>query len=206
MMGKSGIASHRDVLQVLEAPELFEFFSGYFSEDTITYPFKWLRATGFKEYTGAHCDNVYMGRGSPNLHTAWVPFGDIPVDQGTLAICVGSNHLADFAKLRGTYGQMDVDRDRVEGWLSREPLSITEQFGGQWATTDFRAGDVIIFGMHTLHASTTNLSNRFRLSCDVRFQPANESVDDRWDKDGTGHTAGTGPYKPIDEARKEWGV
>ena len=43
-------------------------------------------------------------------------------------------------------------------------------------TTDFGAGDVVIFGMFMLHGSLDNVSpiNRVRLSCDVRYQLASE--------------------------------
>ncbi len=207
MMGRKGIAHHADVLNVLESEELYAFFATFFGEDALTFNYKWLRAVGNEQYTGAHYDYVYMGQGSPNLHTVWVPFGDVEVDQGTLAMCVGSHRLPAFDPLKQTYGRMDVDRDRTEGWFTKEPLEIVEKFGGQWATTNYRAGDVILFGMHTMHASTTNLTNRFRLSCDVRFQPATEPADKRWIGDGSGHTAlGKAPLRPIEDARAAWGV
>ena len=148
-----------------------------------------------------------MGQGSKRLHTVWIPFGDVEVEQGTLAMCTGSNRLESFSKIRQTYGRMDVDRDQIEGWFSREPQEIVEKYGGRWVTGNFAAGDVMIFGMHTMHASTTNLTNRFRLSCDVRFQPASEPADPRWVGVGSGHTAhGEIALKPMAEARKEWGV
>ncbi|HRW05148.1 MAG TPA: phytanoyl-CoA dioxygenase family protein [Caldilineaceae bacterium] len=208
MMGRKGIAHHGDVLSVLESDELYTFFATYFGEPALTFHYKWLRAVGNEQYTGAHYDYVYMGQGSPNLHTVWIPFGDIPVEQGTLAMCVGSNRLPAFEKLKETYGRMDVDRDKTEGWFTKDPMEIVEKFGGQWATTDFRAGDVILFGMHTMHASTTNLTNRFRLSCDVRFQPASEPADKRWLGDeGTGHSAlGKMTLRSMEEARAAWGV
>ena len=45
-----------------------------------------------------------------------------------------------------------------------------------------RAGDVVIFGMHTLHMSTANIApgGRIRLSVDVRWQPAGDVIDDRY--------------------------
>lgn len=205
MMGNKGIAHHPDVLAVTESPALFAFFEQFFGEPAITFHYKWLRGVGNEGYTGAHMDTVYMGRGSDRLHTVWIPFGDIPVEQGTLAMCVGSNHLPEFARLRATYGRMDVDRDGIEGWFSKDPMEIVEKFGGRWLTGEFYAGDVMIFGMHTMHASTTNLTNRFRISCDVRFQPASDPVDERWIRDGSGHTATVDP-RPIEEARIEWGV
>ena len=99
---------------------------------------------------------------------------------------------------------MDVDRDGIEGWFERDPLQIIERFGGQWLGSNYRAGDVIVFGMHTMHASTTNLSNRFRLSCDVRYQPASEPVDERWRRGGSGHYGKT--KRDMASARTEWGV
>lgn len=206
MMGRKGIAYHPDVLNVIESEELFSFFNAYFAEPAITYNYKWLRAVGNEEYTGAHFDYVYMGRGSTNLHTTWVPFGDIPVEQGTLVMCPASNHLDSYSRIRDTYGRLDVDRDLVEGWFTKDPMEITDKFGSHWLTTNFEAGDVMIFGMHTMHASTTNLTTRWRISCDIRFQPASDPVDERWKPKGTGHTAANLPVKPIEEARAEWGV
>lgn len=207
MMGRKGIAHHPDVLAVVEHPRLFDFFAAYFGEPALTFNYKWLRAVGNERYTGAHYDFVYMGRGSPRLHTVWIPFGDIPVHQGTLAMCVGSHNLESFAILRETYGRMDVDRDRTEGWFTRDPMEIVEKFGGRWLTAPFYAGDVILFGMHTMHASTTNLTNRFRLSCDVRFQPASEPADPRWVGEGAGHTVlGKEPLRSMEEARAAWGL
>ena len=208
MMGRKGIAHHADMLAVLEGDELYNFFATYFGEPALTFNYKWLRAVGNEQYTGAHYDYVYMGQGSPNLHTVWIPFGDAEVHQGTLAMCVGSHRLPAFEKLKQTYGRMDVDRDHTEGWFTKDPMEIVEKFGGQWATTSYRAGDVILFGMHTMHASTTNLTNRFRLSCDIRFQPASEPADKRWvGEEGTGHTAhGVTQLRTIEEARVAWGV
>lgn len=33
------------------------------------------------------------------------------------------------------------------GWFTEDPFEITERFGGVWKTSDFHAGDVIIFTM-----------------------------------------------------------
>ena len=208
LTGKDGISHQSDILAVIEADRLFTFFARFFDEPATTFTYKWLRAVGNEQYTGAHCDIVYMGSGSQNLHTVWIPFGDIPVEQGTLAMCVGSHTDPRFERIRQTYGRMDVDRDRTEGWFSRDPLELADTHGGRWQTTNFRAGDVMIFGMYTMHASTTNLTNRFRLSCDVRYQPAGDPVDSRWGGQSlTGHTVhGQQPLRSMEDARMEWGV
>lgn len=210
MMGRKGITHHENVKRVLEAPELFELFGRLFGEPADTFNYKWLRAVGNEEYTGAHYDVVYMGRGSQWLHTTWIPLGDFDAEQGTLAMCEGSHNSPGFEKLRQTYGRTDVDRDRTQGWFTKEPMEITDKFGGQWATANFRMGDVMIFGMYMMHASTTNLTNRFRLSCDVRFQPAGDAMDERWcGEQPKGHYAwNSEPEKmvPIEVSRAAWGV
>lgn len=210
MMGRKPITHADEVKAVLEGEELFGFYETFFGEPTRTFDYKWLRAVGNEEFTGCHYDVVYMGRGTGNLYTAWVPFGDIPIEHGTLAICVGSHNDPGFQKLRDTYGKADVDRDRLVGWFSQDPQEIIDKFGGQWKTAEFRAGDVLTFGMYTLHASTTNTTDKWRLSCDVRFQPAADPVDERWvGENPVNHYAqrdGAGEMQPIAARRAEWGV
>lgn len=121
-------------------------------------------------------------------------------------MCLGSQH---FAKVKATYGQLDVDRDNViDGWLSKDPVDIVEKFGGKWATTNFSAGDVIIFGMFMLHASLINTTNRYRISSDTRYQLAAEPVDERWiGRRPKGHYAwGKTPGKSMEDARRMWGL
>lgn len=203
------IAAASEVMAVLESPRLFDFFEGYFGEPSLTFSEKWLRAVENGKYTGLHYDRVYMGRGSSNLHTVWTPFGDTPMELGTLAICVGS-HTEKFRKLIETYGQSDVDRDRIAGggWFSHDPREVSEKFGGEWKTTNFQAGDIMIITMLTMHCSTQNVTDRIRLSCDIRFQPASEPADERWyGPQATGHVDfGKEPLKSLQEAKTEWGL
>ena len=208
-MGEKAVTHHPDVLEVLEGTELFNFFRGFFDQPSRTFDYKWLRMMPPGRAAGPHFDVVYMGRGSQRLHTCWIPFGDVPVEKGTLAILVGSHNLPSFNKIRKTYGQTDVDQDRTPGHFGIDPLAISEQFGGVWKTTDFEAGDVIIFTMHTLHTSTRNMSDQWRISCDVRFQPETDSVDNRWiGENPVAHSIQDQSKKPItfDEAREIWGV
>ncbi len=207
LMGRQAITHHPDVLAVLEHPTLVSLYERLFDGPVITFSYKWLRAVGKEEATGAHMDHVYMGRGSQRVMTCCIPFGDIPVRQGTLAVCTGSHADPAFEKLRQTYGRMDVDRDRIDGWFTRHPREITDTFGGRWLTDDFQAGDILTFGMHLMHASTTNTTERWRISCDVRFQPASEPMDERWaGRLPRGHDRrGSGTHS-IEQARAQWGV
>lgn len=193
-------------LNVVNSPKVFAFFERLLGGPAMTYDYKWPRAIAKGGNTGAHYDIVYMGRGTKDVYTMWTPFSDIPLELGTLAMLLGSQ---SYEKIKQTYGQMDVDRDNVAtGWFSDDPVEIVDAYGGQWATSPFEAGDAIIFGMFMMHASLNNTTNRFRISADTRYQLASEPVDERWiGKKPKGHYAwGQTPFKPVAEARKEWGV
>jgi hypothetical protein len=160
------------------------------------FDYTWFRSVaGGSNGIYPHCDIVYMGRGTPKLCTSWTPIGDIPVDLGGLMILEGSHRQSD--KLR-PYLKRDVDayctnrpdgddiaagRKQWQDWdgrLSSDPLTLRQKLGGRWLTTDYKMGDVLIFGMTTVHASLDNHTNRFRLSSDSRYQLASDPIDDRW--------------------------
>lgn len=207
--GRKGVTHHDDMIALLEDPQLMGFFSFLFDQPTRTFDYKWLRTVATGDFTGAHYDVVYMGRGSGRLHTTWTPLGDTPTEHGSLVLCLGSHREAGFQKVRDTYGRMDVDRDHVQGNFEDDADVILERFGGKLGTADFRAGDVLIFGMYTMHMSTTNLTDRFRLSTDTRFQPASDPIDERWVGANPiahyGWNAGDRNVAMAD-ARARWGV
>ncbi|MFD2116664.1 phytanoyl-CoA dioxygenase family protein [Paenibacillus yanchengensis] len=209
MWGKSGEelkAIFPTFVDIVNGDHVMEFFEQLLGDTPMTYDYKWPRAVPKGGNTGAHYDVVYMGRGTKDVFTMWTPFGDTSYELGTLAMLLGSQH---FDQIRKTYGEMDVDRDNIAtGWFTEDPIEIVDQYGGQWATTEFEAGDVIIFGMFMMHASLNNLTNNYRLSADTRYQLASEPVDERWvGKQPKGHYAwGKEPEKSVAEARKEWGV
>jgi ectoine hydroxylase-related dioxygenase (phytanoyl-CoA dioxygenase family) len=164
------------LLNVLNGEHIMRFFDEFIGEQSLTYHYKWLRAVGKGDFTGAHYDIVYMGRGTQNVYTVWSPLGDVSYEMGGLAICLGSHR---FEKLKQSYGSKDSDRDGI-GHYTDDPLVITEKFGGKWATTEFQAGDVLIFGMFLMHCSLENTTNQYRISVDARYQSASEQVDERW--------------------------
>jgi ectoine hydroxylase-related dioxygenase (phytanoyl-CoA dioxygenase family) len=207
--GKGAVELEQDFphfLEVVNSNSVMNFFEQLLDGPVLTYDYKWPRAVASGGNTGAHYDVVYMGRGTKDVYTMWTPFGDTSLELGTLTMLLGSQH---YEKIKKTYGKMDVDRDNVAtGWFSEDPLEIVDTFGGQWATTNFEAGDAIIFGMYMMHSSLNNMTNCYRISSDTRYQLASEPVDERWM--GTkpkGHYAwGKTPPKSVIEARKEWGV
>lgn len=206
-LGGTPISRSEAVLAVLEAPALFELFGALLGEPARTFDYKWMRLVGRREFTGAHIDRVYMGRGSERLRTAWVPLGDVPLERGPLAVCVGSHRLPAFNHLHATYGEVDVDRDLIDGIFTTDPLEVTQTFGGRWCTAAVSAGDVLVFGMRTMHASLDNDSDVCRISCDVRFQPAADPVDERWVGDEPlGHYGlrSGKRFLSVAEARRRW--
>ena len=183
MEGANAVTGHPAVLGgVLESATMRAFFDGLFGGESRTFDFKWLRGVPTGRFTGAHCDIVYMGRGTHDVVTSWLPFGENPAEMGSLAILAGSHVLPGFAQLRRSYGAMDHERDGLDGtgWLTMDPAEPATMFGGRWLTADFSPGDVLVFGMQTMHMSTTNVTGRVRVSCDVRWQPAAEPADPRY--------------------------
>ena len=200
-LGRSG-----PVKEVSESPEIMGFFESFLGGPAATFDYKWLRIVGSGQSTSVHYDIVYMGKGTQDLYTVWCPFGDVSLELGGLAVCAGSQN---WHKVRDTYGSMDVYRDRIEGNLSTDPVELVDKYGGKWKTTSYQAGDVVIFGMFTAHASLANQTGRYRLSMDSRYQLASEPIDARWmgdnpfedDSEVLGETT-----IPIETARREWGI
>ena len=85
---------------------------------------------------------------------------------------------------------------------------MVDQYGGQWQTSEFQMGDVIVLGMYTMHGSINNTSNRYRVSTDTRYQLASEPVDHRWvGENPVAHYAWTeGKTVSMEEMRRKWKV
>jgi hypothetical protein len=178
--------------QLLYDPQgrLMQFFSSFLGGQVRHFDFTWLRCISPGPGTPSHCDIVYMGRGTRNLYTAWVPLGDVDFMMGGLMILEGSHK---HKGLKNTYGKRDVDTycsnkpddpDRtangLNGWLSDNPNKIRQSLGGRWLTSEYETGDVVIFCMDIVHGGMDNRSQRLRISSDSRYQLASEPADDRW--------------------------
>jgi hypothetical protein len=186
-------AESQHLMRLLYTGRMIGLYERLFAQAVRHFDFTWLRAVAPGTGTAPHSDSVFMNRGTPNLLTAWVPLGDIDRRLGGVAILEHS-HLCEDVKR--DYGSRDVDaycsnEDAADvqavqehmvwdGWISDNPPRLREELGLRWLTTDYRAGDLLTFPMHTLHLGLDNASNRVRLSSDSRYQPATEPVDDRW--------------------------
>jgi hypothetical protein len=188
-----GLADNNvELKKVIYHGPMMRFFDRFLGVPALHYDFTWIRVVSPGNGTPPHCDIVYMGRGSHNLHTAWTPIGDIDMNMGGLMVLEGSNNIQ---RMRDTYCTKDVDTyctnrehatlkdwsSRKFGWLSYNPVQIRKTLGGRWLTHNFRAGDVVIFSVFTVHGGLDNhTGNLIRLSSDTRYQPANEPADERW--------------------------
>ena len=189
-------AENAPLHRLLYGDRMMEFYAHFFDEPVRHFDFTWLRAMGPGNGTAPHCDVVYMGRGTrEKLLTAWTPLGDASLELGGLMILEGS-HL-QHERLRH-YLERDVDtycangRHAVDiesgrknwewnGALAKNPVSLRQKLGGRWLTTNFEAGDLLTFTMHTVHASLDNATpDRIRFSSDSRYQPASLPADERW--------------------------
>jgi hypothetical protein len=193
--------------KVLYEGPLMAFFAQFLGGAVRHFDFTWLRTIQPGPGTPSHMDSVYMNRGTHNLYTVWTPLGDIDATLGGLMIMEGSNNNT---RLKETYGLKDVDaycenKPEARAWgkswgtggsLKGNPNQIRRSIGrgingqtGKWLTTQYQAGDVLIFSIFTVHASLDNRSERLlRLSSDTRYQLASEPADERWiGADPVGH-------------------
>ena len=190
-------------LRVVNSERILTFVERFLGGPVLTLDHKWPRAVSRGVSTGAHYDIVFMGAGTNELYTVWTPLDDISLEMGPLAFCPGSNRL-DI--LRSTYGTADAHNDLTDGHLSRDPHDLIDRLGVRWASTPFRAGDVMIFGMYFLHGSLDNVSDRFRISTDNRYQLASEPVDERHMGPHPDQIPKAENRKTMAEMRQKWGI
>ena len=109
----------------------------YFGQDAVTYDYKWLGLSVMNPspvvimmwYIWEEVLRMFILSGSLSVISLLI--------RELLRYCEGSHNLESFARLRNTYGGIDVDRDMIsEGWFSSDPYEITDKFGGRWLTTN----------------------------------------------------------------------
>ncbi|CAN5653102.1 phytanoyl-CoA dioxygenase family protein [soil metagenome] len=201
-------AKNPEVETVIYTGEMMHFFNHFLGGTATHFDYTWLRAKmpGANTATQPHCDIVYMSRGTKQLYTAWTPLGDVSYELGGLMVLEGSSHKTEAL---GKYWEVDVDaycengKDSKEhlpwtwhgmgGAFDKDAIHVREQVGGRWLSHEYRAGDVLIFSIYTMHASLDNQTNQVRLSTDTRYQLASEPLDQRW--------IGENPIAHGDEAK-----
>jgi len=142
--------------------------------------------------TGAHYDLVYLRGGTDSVCSSWIPIGDIPVEMGGLVYLENSHHIG--REMEAEFSRKSAELPREEqisaynkymdktGWLTKDLPTLADRTDSRWLMADYQAGDMVIHGAYTIHASTNNVDTqgRLRLSTDIRYQRLREEIDVRW--------------------------
>ena len=119
-----------------------------------------------------------------DMFTCWTPLGDVPRSLGGLALKPGSQQTS-----------------RVR----HRPL---DQLEPGWVTSDYQAGDVLVFHCLTTHAALPNREGRMRFSAEYRWQLADQPaprrlvIGPRGQEIGSRMFAGTRWWRPVPRGLK----
>ncbi len=177
-----------------------QFISNVLGDPARAYDFIFLRPGVPGRFTFLHYDFPFFSRGTRNVVTSWMAIGDIPTTEGPLFVLENSHRFEDL--IAGAE-QMDYDSAySPQVQMTDNAIEFARQRGSRFLTENFEPGDVIVFGMTTMHGSFDNVSpiNRTRLSVDVRWQPAAEPIDERYVGPNPAGTTGAG-YGELNGAK-----
>jgi len=147
-------------------PRVIALFDRIFGERALAHPMFVQRnifpqSDGFDFTTGIHQDRVHIG--GATSYAMWMPLGDCPREMGTLAVAAGSHTTGILpTKVGSGAGGMD----------------IAVPIPGTWVTSDFEAGDALIFQDLTVHKALPNRTRSIRMSFDARYQKLSEPMAD----------------------------
>jgi hypothetical protein len=72
--------------RLIYGPRVMAFYEELLGGPALHYDFTWFRPIGPGRGTAPHCDLVYMGRGTRQVFTMWVPYGDVSLNLGGLIL------------------------------------------------------------------------------------------------------------------------
>lgn len=108
-----------------------------------------------------HCPSCVAS--NLNVFTTWIPLQALQPQQGVLAVQAGSHKNCDFDEQLGT-------RFNLPGsFFPLGSLSSTTHNVKWCVPQQLKLGDIIVFNIKTIHASTQNRTCEPRFSADVRF-------------------------------------
>jgi hypothetical protein len=174
------VSDGKAVRSVINGPRIARVMSQLFQEPARHFDFAWLRAMAAGRASPLHIDHPYMNRGTKRLVTCWNPLCRIGLNDGTLYVLENSHTWTD---IRQQFAGHDVDRDPSRpGHIEENAVALAQRKDSKFLTTEFGLGDCLVFGMFTVHGSFDNNADTgmIRLSCDTRFQPAADPMDERF--------------------------
>jgi hypothetical protein len=196
------------IRRVTHSEETQALISCLQGEPAFGHDFIFLRPGVPGRFTFLHFDYPFFSRGSQRVVTAWTAVGPVPTIEGALFVVENSHTFEDL-----TQGAREVDYDSASSpqvQLTGDAVEFARSRGSKLLTANFEPGDVIIFGMFTLHGSFDNASplNRARLTTDVRWQPKSEPADERYIGPDPKGTTGIG-YAELNGAKpltQDWHI
>lgn len=176
------------------AQPMIAFYEAFFEGAVYLHKRKLLRYTIPQDShcTGPHYDLVYLRGGTDRICTSWIPIGDTPIEMGGLVYLENSHEQG--RAMEADFRQRSVDlppEERISaynkhmsssGWLDKNLDALADKFASRWLAADYEAGDMVVHGPYTIHASTMNFdpAGKMRLSADIRYQRVRDEIDVRW--------------------------
>jgi hypothetical protein len=196
------------IRRVSHADETKSLLSVLFNEQALAHDYSFLRPGVAGRFTFLHFDYPFFSRGSQRVVTAWTAIGPVPKNEGALFVLENSHTFDDLIEQATSIDYSSTASPQVQ--MTDDLVEFARKRGSKLLTTDFEAGDMIVFSMTTMHGAFDNNSDlgRARLTVDVRWQPAAESVDDRYIGPNPKGTTGAG-YGELNGAKpltQEWHV
>ncbi|MBL8671554.1 MAG: phytanoyl-CoA dioxygenase family protein [Alphaproteobacteria bacterium] len=170
------ISEHPAVRRVSHGPALRAVAEAALDCPALGQDFIFLRAGVRGRATNLHYDYPFFAQTTERTLTCWVPLGDVAVEDGPLVVVEGSNRFADL--IQGAKDYQGVHGPKTSLDISMQAFARTRS--ARLLTENYKAGDLVVLGMLTLHGALDNHSDRIRLSFDVRWQPAHEPRDMRY--------------------------
>lgn len=184
--------THGDAMQ--------DFLDTLFGQPARAYDFIFLRPGVPGRFTFLHYDRPFFARGTENVVTTWTAIGGIPTTEGALFVLENSHRFDDLISQSSEIDYDSASSPQVQ--MMDSAIDFARSRGSRFLTADFRPGDVIVFSMTTMHGTFDNVSPlaRTRLSVDVRWQPVDEPMDERYFGSNPGGTTGAG-YGELNGAK-----
>lgn len=167
-------------------PGLLALYHALLGEPLLVHPRHIMRLmlpTRLNHPTPPHQDFIHI-QGTRNVWTCWMPLTEVTPERGGLSILAGSHAggLLPVRKQEGAGG--------LEAWLC--------DCDYDWVQGPMQPGDILTFPSLTVHKSLPNLEGtHVRLSCDFRYQRADEPVD-------AGSLLPHGNILPWEEIYRDW--
>lgn len=186
--------------RVSHGPELGRVVGNLLGEKARPHDFMFLRVSVVGRATNLHYDRPFFARGSQRICTAWTALGDIPKTDGPLFVVEGSNRFDDLIEQAWAVDYDSKDSPLVS--ILDDVATLLKKRQTRLLTTHFHLGDLVLFDMKLLHGTLDNHSpvGRVRLSCDVRYQPAADPMDERYFGPNPTGTTGIG-YAELNGAK-----